>query len=186
MYNYKKETIKGVDICLIDFQGLLNGIESQCALEFLKYDLVDCDKNVCLRDSTTKRIIQHSIIYSICKAILNYKEQSRVIILIPKCLNYDIFKYYTNFDHFCVVFEKLLKSATKRMPVNTHYIDKQVELMTSSEYQYCLIDIYGKIFNKYKICSLNQIKKYAKRNGLVFLYNEYFNMFDIKIITQHV
>jgi hypothetical protein len=175
-------------IILIKFRDIFDIIQLQIINQINQLNLMQ-ENNFSPKNKDIKRIIQYNVIHQICETLINEKSSSKKVIFIDPFIinnNFEIFNY-CNFEHFKIYLQKTLKEIDNKLPINLYIAQKDFDYYLDNkengEYLELLSNLNILIDNNaLKNKSFKDIKRYARKKGLTFLKEQYFNELSTKIL----
>lgn len=181
----QKVILSEYNICLLSFSRVIQEYEYSILNDLHAYNLLEQKK--LSRD--IKKLLTHHIIYCICNALIFAKSKEKKTFYYYPEHELQLYDFF-NKDEFNVLVEKLLKKLSKMLPFCIYYGNEpfahfcsNITSFKGSGYESLLkllasVDVFD-----VETFQFNKIKTFAKKNGLTFLTQDFFNSFTIK---QHL
>lgn len=185
----KSCTFEHFNLSLVDFDSLLQSIEVSFIDDLSKYSLLHSKKI----NRDIKKLLYHHIFYGISEYILNCKSRERIVILkktdgiLPKEL---LLMQYFDEKELLNRIDQVVSRVARLLPVCIYGYDKfnfTNLRRLYDEREGNVVELIERIrmFNANhsavrSVYTFAKIRSFAKRNGLLFLSEKYFNQLKTK------
>jgi hypothetical protein len=180
-------TFAQFNLKLVEFNSVFQSIEVDFINDLSKYNLIPAKKI----NRDIKKLLYHHIFYGISEYILHHPTKERIIILKKNDIPEDLlsFQYFSKTDIQKYINQITFKVA-KLLPISIYSYDNLNFNHIEVEYKERrgnVIELIEKIrmfswgHNATRsVYTFARVKDFAKRNGLTFLSERYFNQLKIK------
>jgi hypothetical protein len=180
-------TFAQFNLKLIEFDSVFRSIEVNFINDLSKYNLIPAKKI----NRDIKKLLYHHIFYGVSEYILQHPTKERIIILKKNDVPEDLlsFQYFSRMDIQKYINQVVYKVA-KLLPINIYSYDNFNFKHIEEEYKERRGDVI-ELIEKIRMFSWGhntvrsvytfaRVKDFAKRNGLTFLSERYFNQLKTK------
>lgn len=135
-------------------------------------------------DAVIKKLFQHHIIYRLCQYILKLKSKERVVVHVDTESVYaGELTRYLSIEQIQENMVSVIKTIKNILPIKLYFSSVSLEYLNNNKEQGAAIEAVGRmkgmLYNSGReSVTLEKCRKFAKKQGLYFLDNHFFN--DLK------